>query len=106
MGEAIAHTTGTGQAAKAHSCALCARPLGRKIERHHLVPRLKGGRETVPLHPICHRKIHSLYPEAELARRLNSIAALRAQPEIRRFIGWLQNKPADFYAPTRTAKRR
>jgi hypothetical protein len=91
--------TGTG------ICPLCDRPLGQRRERHHLVPRLKGGRETVLLHPICHRKIHSLFREAQLARSYASIAALRADPEIGRFIAWLRGKPADFHASTRAARR-
>lgn len=85
-------------------CPLCGRPLGERRERHHLVPRLKGGRETVLLHPICHRKIHSLFGEAELARRYASIAALRAHPEIGRFVHWLDGKPADFHAATHGAR--
>ena len=86
-------------------CPLCDRPLGQRRERHHLVPRLKGGRETVLLHPICHRKIHSLFREAQLARSYASIAALRADPEIDRFVGWLRGKPADFHVSTKTARR-
>ena len=85
-------------------CALCARPLGRKTERHHLVPRLKGGRETVMLHPICHRKIHAVFTEAELARSFSTPELLQAHPAIADFIKWLHNKPADFYAPTRTIR--
>ncbi|MEN3977259.1 HNH endonuclease [Emcibacter sp. SYSU 3D8] len=87
-------------------CPLCERPLGRRRERHHLVPRLKGGRETVLLHPICHRKIHSLFAESVLARSYASIEALRGHPEIGRFIAWLADKPPDFHASTRTAKGR
>ncbi len=85
-------------------CPLCERPLGRRRERHHLVPRLKGGRETVLLHPICHRKIHSLFTEAVLARSYASVDALRAHPEIGRFVGWLEGKPADFHAATRSPR--
>lgn len=87
-------------------CPLCDRALGTRREKHHLVPRLKGGRETVTLHPICHRKIHSLFREAELARTYNTVAALRAHPEMARFIKWLEGKPADFHSPTRAPRRR
>jgi hypothetical protein len=87
-------------------CPLCHRPLGRRRERHHLVPRLKGGRETVTIHPICHRKIHSLFSEAELARRYATIEALREHEEIARFIDWLRGKPPDFHAVTRRRRGR
>jgi hypothetical protein len=85
-------------------CPLCDRPLGQRRERHHLVPRLKGGRETVLLHPICHRKIHSLFTESVLARSYASVDALRAHPEIGRFVAWLEGKPADFHASTRSPR--
>ncbi len=45
-------------AEEAPPCFLCGRPLGSRIEWHHPVPKSRGGRETVPVHPICHRAIH------------------------------------------------
>jgi hypothetical protein len=89
---------------QADICPLCGRALGRRRERHHLVPRLKGGRETVTLHPICHRKIHTVFSEAELARAYASVEALRAHPEVARFAAWLDGKPADFHASTRKSR--
>ncbi|MBI1181607.1 MAG: HNH endonuclease [Alphaproteobacteria bacterium] len=91
---------------QADICPLCGRPLGRRRERHHLVPRLKGGRETVLLHPICHRKIHTLFSEAQLARSYASVAALREHPEVDRFVRWLDGKPPDFHASTRPRRSR
>jgi hypothetical protein len=85
----------------AEVCALCDRPLGKRIEWHHVVPKSQGGRDTVPLHPICHRAIHAAVSNKELARRYPDVAMLRAQPEIARFLGWIANKPPDFHAPTR-----
>lgn len=82
------------------SCALCGRPLGRRVEWHHLVPRSEGGRETVPLHPICHRAIHRVASNRELARRYATLEALRAVPEMARFLAWIAGKPPDFHAPT------
>lgn len=83
------------------ACALCDRPLGRRIEWHHVVPKSEGGRETVPLHPICHRTIHASATNAELARLYPTIDALREREDIRRFVAWIADKPPDFHAPTR-----
>lgn len=82
-------------------CWLCERPLGRRVEWHHPLPRSRGGRAVVPLHPICHRTIHATLSNAELARAYADAAALRAQPAIARFLAWVADKPADFHAPTR-----
>lgn len=82
------------------SCWLCDRPLGRRVEWHHPVPKSRGGRETVPLHPICHRTIHATFSNAELARLPPRADALRGNEKIRRFLSWIAKKPADFHAPT------
>ena len=50
------------------TCALCERALGVEVEWHNPVPKSEGGRDTVPLHPICHRAIHAAFDNAELAR--------------------------------------
>ncbi|WP_097090746.1 HNH endonuclease [Novosphingobium sp. Chol11] len=82
------------------SCWLCARPLGKRVEWHHPVPKSRGGRETVPVHPICHRAIHAQLSNVELARTQGDGAVLRTHPGIARFLGWVANKPPDFHAPT------
>ncbi|HEV2567790.1 MAG TPA: HNH endonuclease [Sphingomonas sp.] len=81
-------------------CWLCGRPLGRRVEYHHPHPKSRGGRETVPVHPICHRTIHARFSNMELARS-PSAETLRADAEIARFLEWVAGKPPDFHAPTR-----
>lgn len=85
-------------------CALCGRPLGARVEWHHLVPKSEGGRETAPVHPICHRTIHVTIPNPELARRYADPAALRARPGIAAFLRWIADKPPDFHVPVRRGR--
>ena len=85
-------------------CWLCERSLGRKVEWHHPVPKSKGGKETVPLHPICHRTIHATFSNAELERTYNDREQLIAHDDISRFLKWIVGKPPDFHAPTRRRK--
>ena len=82
-------------------CFLCGRPLGQRIEWHHVVPKSRGGRETAPIHPICHRIIHRLLTNKEIERSYASADALRAHSEIAKFIAWVADKDPDFHAPTR-----
>ncbi len=84
-------------------CWLCSRPIGRRVEWHHPLPKSRGGRIVVPLHPICHRTIHASFSNAELARA-GDAETLRANPGVAQFLRWIACKPADFHAPT--AKRR
>jgi hypothetical protein len=69
------------------------------------VPKSKGGRETAFLHRICHRQIHALLTETELARQFASAEALRQHPPLRDFIRWVQSKPNDFLVGTRKSQR-
>lgn len=90
--------------AGSRSCWLCARPLGLRIERHHPVPKSRGGRQTVDLHPICHRTIHTHFGNAELTVTGADLDLLRKHPQIARFLRWIANKPPDFHAPTRRGR--
>lgn len=88
----------------AEICWLCHRPLGRRVQQHHTVPKSKRGRETVPVHPICHRAIHANFTNAELARIGTDRARILANEAIARFVTWVADKPPDFHAPTRSAR--
>jgi hypothetical protein len=81
-------------------CWLCARPLGARVERHHPVPRSRGGREVRPVHPICHRTLHATFSNKELEKTGDDPAQLAAHPEIARFLAWIARKDPDFHAPT------
>ncbi len=91
--------------AQSETCWLCERPLGRRVQWHHTVPKAKKGRETVPVHPICHRTIHAHATNAELARMDGARAQLLGLEEVAKFVRWVADKPADFHAPTRTIRR-
>ncbi len=103
-GLAAAQALAEARAAPAPVCALCERPLGRRVEWHHLVPKSEGGRITAPVHPICHRTIHATLPNADLARAYADPATLRAHPAIARFVAWVADKPADFTALVRRGR--
>ncbi len=99
----VAAATLAGQRAAVPAvCALCRRPLGTRVEWHHVVPRSEGGTDTVPLHPICHRAIHAAADNGTLARA-GTLDAIRDLPALARFLRWIADKPPDFHAPTRRA---
>ncbi len=83
-------------------CPLCRRPIPpAQQDAHHLVPKSKGGRHTELLHRICHRQIHALFSETELARHYASAEALLEHPAIQTFVRWVQTKPPGFYERSR-----
>lgn len=87
-------------------CPLCERKIPpSQRDAHHLVPKSKGGRHTEYLHQICHRQIHALLTETELARQFNSVDALLTHPDVALFVAWVKTKPDDFMERTRKSKR-
>ncbi len=84
---------------------------GPSTDRHHWKPKLKGGSEIGRIHKICHRMIHKVFSETELAQKYSTPEALRENPEIAEFVKWVRQQPADYLdwpkAPrTRKNKRR
>jgi len=78
-------------------CPLCERPIPPELrDAHHLIPKSRGGVATVAMHRACHKQIHALFTETELARHYASAEALKAHAEMGRFINWVKDKPNDF----------
>lgn len=92
----------------AGSCPLCDRPMvtGPSLDEHHPVPRSHGGRETVTMHKICHRAVHAMLSESELAEKFSGFAALRTHPMLAPFIAWVKKRPPEYYDRTRWSKSR
>jgi 5-methylcytosine-specific restriction endonuclease McrA len=89
-------------------CPLCGRELveGPSTDLHHPVPRSHGGRNAVPMHRVCHQKIHSVFTEAELAGGFHDWEALRRHPAIDDFIRWIARKPPEYYDRSRHTNAR
>lgn len=78
-------------------CPLCERviPDDQQVQ-HHLVPKSKGGKKTVCLHKICHDQIHSIFTDAQLAKKFSTIEAILEDPAVQTFVTWVKNKPPGF----------
>ena len=79
-------------------CPICGRPMveGPSLDRHHWIPRTRGGRDQDTVHRVCHKMVHRLFGEAELAAAYADPEALRAHPEMARFIKWVRRKPPEY----------
>lgn len=80
-------------------CPICDRDMweGPYIDKHHMVPKEKGGRYTEYLHKVCHRKIHSVFSNKELEKEYNTPEKIIAHPEIAKFIIFVKKKSPDYY---------
>jgi len=86
-------------------CALRDRPIPSDLcDAHHLIPKSRGGRETVQMHRACHKQIHALLRETELEQNYFNIQQLREHPNLARFIEWIRTKPSNFNPPSRRSR--
>jgi hypothetical protein len=94
------------ESAQIHICPLCSREMviGPTTDDHHLIPKSRKGKETVKLHLICHRKIHSILTEKEIATKYYTIELLQTHPEIHKFIEWVSGKDPEFVITHRESK--
>ncbi|WP_324826686.1 hypothetical protein [Qipengyuania zhejiangensis] len=90
---------------EAVACWLCGRPTGKTIVWHHPVPKSRGGRDVVPMHPICQQTLVANFSNAELQRHGTDVDALLSYPNVRKFVDWVAKKEPDFMA-TPTKKQR
>lgn len=79
-------------------CWLCGRPTGKTIVWHHPIPKSRGGRDTVPMHPICQQTLTVTFTNSELQRHGMDVDGLLAHPAVRKFVDWVANKDLDFTA--------
>lgn len=86
------------EAGAAPPCWLCGRPVGKTVVWHHPVPKSRGGREVVPMHPICQQTLTANFTNSELQRHATDVEALLANPNIRKFVDWVAKKDPDFNA--------
>ncbi len=86
-------------------CWLCGRPTGKTIVWHHPVPKSRGGRDVVPMHPICQQTLIANFTNSELQRHGLDVAGLLDNPKVRKFVDWVAKKDPDFTAPI-TKKQR
>jgi 5-methylcytosine-specific restriction endonuclease McrA len=89
-------------------CPVCEREMwaGSSVDRHHFVPRSRGGKASEHVHRVCHSKIHSLFTLQELEREYADPEAVRAHPDMQLFIRWVRKKPPDFRTRNDRARRK
>lgn len=80
-------------------CQLCERAVYH-LTVHHLFPKSQGRRAgrkiyelpTVCLCRACHRQLHTLFSNKELARELDSPEKLKAHPAMEKFLAWVKKQ--------------
>ncbi|MBD3261405.1 MAG: hypothetical protein GF334_06925 [Candidatus Altiarchaeales archaeon] len=88
------------------ACTLCGRdiPERRYVEKHHLTPRSKKGRETIIVCSDCGNQVHRLFTNNELRDTYNTVEVLLSDPRMQKWIRWIRKQR--FGVCHKTKKRR
>ena len=98
---------GFREADQTPTCPLCRHAYDRRdLTKHHLVPKSRGGRETVLLCRPCHRQLHATFSEKELERRYPTVESLDAAEELQPYLNWVRRRKPTKRIAVRTSKRR
>jgi hypothetical protein len=79
-------------------CELCEREVPPAlITLHHLTPKQKGGKADArtPICRPCHKQLHAMFSNTDLARIYPTVAALREAPPLQPFLKWIRKQKAD-----------
>ncbi|MBH0228741.1 HNH endonuclease [Halobacillus yeomjeoni] len=89
------------------TCELCSRSPVVTTE-HHLVPRQFGGVNgpTIMLCDACHRQIHALFTNEELAAFYHSVERLRDHPDMKKYLKWVQKQDPEKKITIRKSNRK
>lgn len=88
-------------------CELCGRS-DVTCTIHHLTPKEEGGtfKPTALLCVPCHKQIHALYTNQELAIRLDTVSKLKEDDKIRRYLKWIKKQPGTKSVKTKKSNER
>jgi 5-methylcytosine-specific restriction enzyme A len=75
-------------------CPLCNRDVPHMSD-HHLTPRSRGGKETIPICLDCHKSVHAFFTNKELEGRYNTVEELLGDEKFSQHVKWLGKQDAN-----------
>ena len=90
-------------------CQLCQREM-ENLTIHHLIPRQYLKRKkiadspTINICTACHKQIHALFDNKQLARELNTPDKLKQEPKMQKFLSWVRKQKPQKRVIVRMAK--
>lgn len=88
-----------------HICELCNRNVSI-ITKHHLIPLQKGGKkfETLSLCTTCHKQIHAIFTNRELATHYHTLESLKRDKKIIKFLRFIESVPGDSHVEIKKSR--
>ena len=78
-------------------CSICSRiPPEENLEKHHLIPKSKKGKETIDVCSPCGDQLHQLFTNKEMETTYNTLESLLSSEKVQTWSKWISKKPQDF----------
>ena len=77
---------------KINKCVFCG--LITKCNKHHIIPRAVGGKETIDTCQTCEEYIHRTWSHRELRDTYNNVEAILTNEGFQKFLKWRRKQPA------------
>jgi hypothetical protein len=75
-------------------CLICKRDVEENyIERHHLIPKCKKGKETINVCRDCGNQLHKIFTIKEMTKYYNTLEKILDNEKIQNWIKWIQKRP-------------
>ena len=97
--------SGLGCGLEAMSCSLCEREA-LYFSDHHLVPKCRGGTETLSICTDCHRAIHATFTNKNLEKKYYTVRALLRHKGFRKTIRFISRQDPNRRFRTKMTKDR
>ena len=85
-------------------CALCQMPAPTR--QHHLIPKSRGGKETIDCCETCESYLHRQWTHNQLRDTFNSVETILADEGFQKFLKWRRKQPATALFKSQPAKFR
>lgn len=85
-------------------CILCG--LYTETRQHHLIPKSKGGSETINCCETCESFLHKTWTHNQLRDNYNTVHSILADVKFQKFLAWRKKQPATVLFKSARGKNR
>ncbi len=88
-------------------CPTCNRDNSYYPAEHHMIPKSRGGTETIRICADCHSAIHAAYPNKELEKSFYSLELILSDDKLKKAFAFLsKQEPSRRFRSKRNRKKR
>lgn len=85
-------------------CVFCGSSVN--IKYHHIIPKCKGGKETVPSCFVCENFIHASWDHNQLRDIFNTVESILNNEKFQKFLKWKLKQPTTSIFKSTVGKNR